>query len=41
MHSASGAYWNNETDGMWSFKFEGGKEGRGFDVVVSVIWIGV
>jgi hypothetical protein len=22
MHSACGAYWNNEKDGMWSFKFE-------------------
>ena len=49
MHSASGAYWNNEKDGMWSFKWEGsgegegdGKEGgRGFDVVVSVVWVSV
>ncbi|KAL1586826.1 hypothetical protein WHR41_04621 [Cladosporium halotolerans] len=40
MHSASGAYWNNEQDGMWSYKFEGG-EGKGMDVVVSVMWIGV
>ena len=22
MHSACGAYWNNEKDGMWSFKYE-------------------
>lgn len=22
MHSACGAYWNNERDGMWSFKYE-------------------
>ena len=31
MHSASGAYWNNERDGMWSFKWEGGggEEGEG------------
>lgn len=40
MHSASGAYWNNERDGMWSFKYDGGVE-RGMDVVVSVMWIGV
>lgn len=40
MHSATGAYWNNETDGMWSFKYEGG-EARGMDVVVCVIWVAV
>ena len=40
MHSATGAYWNGEKDGMWSFKSEGG-EGRGFDVVISVVWISV
>ena len=40
MHSASGAYWNNERDGMWSHKYEGG-EGRGMDIVISVMWIGV
>lgn len=40
MHSASGAYWNNEKDGMWSHKYEGG-EGKGMDVVVSVMWIAV
>ena len=40
MHSASGAYWNNERDGMWSYKYEGG-EGKGMDIVVSVMWIGV
>jgi len=38
MHSASGAYWNSERDGMFSYKFEGAME-RGFDVVVSVVWI--
>ncbi|OQO02897.1 hypothetical protein B0A48_11180 [Cryoendolithus antarcticus] len=32
MHSASGAYWNSERDGMWSYKWEGG-EGRRMDVV--------
>ena len=40
MHSASGAYWNNERDGMWSHKYEGG-EGKGLDIVVSVLWIAV
>ena len=40
MHSASGAYWNNEKDGMWSHKSEGG-EGKGMDIVVSVMWIAV
>ncbi|KAI9822736.1 MAG: hypothetical protein M1832_002969 [Thelocarpon impressellum] len=40
MHSATGAYWNNERDGMWNYKFEGG-DASGLDVVVSLIWIGV
>lgn len=40
MHSASGAYWNNEKDGMWSHKYEGG-EGKGMDIVISIMWIGV
>ncbi|CAG8975418.1 hypothetical protein HYALB_00010365 [Hymenoscyphus albidus] len=40
MHSATGAYWNEKTDGMWSFKYEGG-ESKGLDVVVSVIWISI
>lgn len=40
MHSATGAYWNNEKDGMWSFKYEKGAE-KGFDVLISVIWISV
>ncbi|KAL7271625.1 hypothetical protein RUND412_005601 [Rhizina undulata] len=35
MHSACGAYWNNERDGMWSFKYET----KGMDVVISIIWI--
>jgi hypothetical protein len=40
MHSASGAYWNNERDGMWSYKYEVG-EGKGMDIVISVMWIAV
>lgn len=40
MHSATGAYWNEKTDGMWSFKYEGGEK-KGLDVVISVIWISI
>ena len=38
MHAASGAYWNNEKDGMWSFKYEAAEE-KGLDVVVGIIWV--
>lgn len=38
MHSATGAYWNEKTDGMWSYKFDGG-ESKGMDVVIMLIWI--
>lgn len=37
MHSASGAYWDVNRDGMWTFKYPAGAE-RGLDVVVSVTW---
>jgi hypothetical protein len=37
MHSASGAFWDVNRDGMWTFKYPGGEE-RGLDVVVSVTW---
>ncbi|KAI2623790.1 Tctex-1 [Xylaria nigripes] len=40
MHSATQAFWNEKTDGMWSFKYDGG-EGKGMDVVISVLWIGI
>lgn len=40
MHSATGAFWNNEKDGMWSYKYEKGQaDGNGFDVIVSVVWV--
>lgn len=40
MHSATGAFWNNERDGMWSYKYEKGQaRGDGFDVIVSVVWV--
>lgn len=38
MHSATGAYWNEDTDGMWSYKYDGG-EAKGMDVVIMLIWI--
>ena len=38
MHSASGAFWNSEKDGMWNFKY-GKSESKGFDVIINVIWI--
>ncbi|CCU78353.1 unnamed protein product [Blumeria hordei] len=40
MHSATGAYWNEKTDGMWSFKFEGGEK-KGLDAVISIVWIAI
>ncbi|KAF3760863.1 hypothetical protein M406DRAFT_324534 [Cryphonectria parasitica EP155] len=39
MHSATGAYWNEETDGMWSYKYDG--EAKGLDVVIMLIWIAI
>jgi hypothetical protein len=39
MHSATGGFWNEKTDGMWSFKFDG--ENKGLDVVIMLIWIAV
>lgn len=38
MHSATGAYWNTEQDGIWNFKYEEA-EAKGMDVVISVLWI--
>jgi dynein light chain Tctex-type 1 len=38
MHAASGAYWNNEKDGMWGFKYEAA-DGKGLDVVVGIVWV--
>ncbi|KAB5571889.1 Tctex-1 [Coniochaeta sp. 2T2.1] len=39
MHSATGGYWNEKTDGMWSYKYEGDE--KGFDVVIMLIWVGI
>jgi hypothetical protein len=38
MHSATGAYWNTEKDGIWNYKYEGG-EAKGMDVVVCIMWV--
>jgi dynein light chain Tctex-type 1 len=40
MHAASGAFWSNEKDGMWSYKYSAAEK-KGLDVVVGVIWIHV
>jgi len=40
MHSAAGAFWDVNRDGMWTFKYPGAEE-RGLDVVVSVTWFAV
>jgi hypothetical protein len=40
MHSAVGAFWNNEKDGTWSFKWEGAEK-KGMDIVISITWIGL
>lgn len=40
MHAASGAYWNNEKDGMWSYKYSAAEK-SGLDVVIGVMWIWV
>lgn len=40
MHSAAGAYWNSEKDGMYNFKYEKA-ESKCFDVIVSILWISI
>lgn len=40
MHAASGAFWNNEKDGMWSYKYPGA-DSKGLDVVIGIIWVWV
>lgn len=39
MHSATGAFWNEATDGIWSFKYDGGA--KGLDIVVVLLWIAI
>jgi dynein light chain Tctex-type 1 len=38
MHSAVGAYWNNEKDGTYSYKWDGAEK-IGMDIVISITWI--
>jgi hypothetical protein len=38
MNVSMGAFWNSETDGLWSYKYESGEK-IGLDVVVNVIWM--
>ncbi|RMJ21165.1 Dynein light chain, partial [Aspergillus sp. HF37] len=40
MHSAAGAFWDTNRDGMWTFKYPGAEE-RGLDVVITVTWFAV
>ena len=40
MHAATQAFWDQKTDGLWSFKYDGG-ESKGMDVVITVIWVAV
>lgn len=40
MHSATGAYWDEKKDGMWTYKFDGG-EGKGMDVIIMLIWVAI
>jgi hypothetical protein len=39
MHSATAGYWNEKTDGMWSYKWDG--DAKGLDVVIMLIWMAV
>ncbi|OAA66587.1 dynein light chain [Niveomyces insectorum RCEF 264] len=38
MHSAQAAYWNEKTDGMWTYKYEGGED-KGMDIIIMVLWV--
>ncbi|KAF2461526.1 Tctex-1 [Lineolata rhizophorae] len=40
LHSAQGAFWNNDVDGNWGFQYHGA-ESKGIDVVIQVLWVGV
>lgn len=40
MHSASGAFWDVNRDGMWTFKYTGAED-RGVDIVLTVTWFAV
>jgi dynein light chain Tctex-type 1 len=38
MNSSIGAFWNGETDGLWSYRYESGEK-IGLDVIINVIWM--
>ncbi|KAH7094644.1 Tctex-1 [Paraphoma chrysanthemicola] len=38
MHSAVGAYWNNEKDGTYSYKWEAAEK-KGMDIVITITWV--
>jgi dynein light chain Tctex-type 1 len=40
MHSAVGAYWNNEKDGTYSYKWEAGEK-KGMDIVIAITWVAI
>ncbi|OJD26283.1 hypothetical protein ACJ73_02339 [Blastomyces percursus] len=39
MHSASGAYWDVNRDGMWTFKYPNAED-KGLDLVLNIVWFG-
>ena len=43
MLTATGSFWNQEKDGLWSYRQLGaeGDNKREFDVVLSIAWIKV
>jgi dynein light chain Tctex-type 1 len=40
MHSAVGAYWNNEKDGTYSYKWDAGEK-KGMDIVIAITWVAI
>ena len=38
MHSACGAFWDKERDGMWTYKWEDGEK-SGIEIVINVTWV--
>jgi dynein light chain Tctex-type 1 len=38
MHSAVGAYWNNEKDGTFTHKWEAA-DSKGMDIVITITWV--
>ncbi|KAF2834016.1 Tctex-1 [Ophiobolus disseminans] len=40
MHSAVGAFWNNEKDGTYSYKWEAAEK-KGMDIVITITWVAI